>query len=330
MTFSQTNPRRRVAGVATGLFLGERVAPLGVVADGFVQLLQMTVLPYVTVSIIVSLGSLDVAEAQAARACAPGRRSLACWVRRARLRVPGPAGRSPRPRARRSSAPRWSRPPRPSISSISTFRPIPSTRWPTTSSRRWSSSRCSWASRSSASSARRCCSTCSASPARPSRGATRFVSRLTPYGIFALAANAAGTLRLDQTRAHRGLPGRLHRDGAAGRAVGAAGAGRGADADSVSGGARPDPRCADHRLHRRRPVHRAADPDRGVQDAAGALRRHRRAVRPALPDVDRAGVVQLSAHRQAAVAELHHVRRLVRRLAGARCTTIRGSRSPDC
>lgn len=51
-------------GVASGLFFGELVAPLKVVADGFVKLLQMTVLPYVVVSIIVSLGSLDVDEAR--------------------------------------------------------------------------------------------------------------------------------------------------------------------------------------------------------------------------------------------------------------------------
>lgn len=51
-------------GVATGLFLGELVAPLTIVADGFVKLLQMTVLPYVTVSIVSSLGSLSLADAK--------------------------------------------------------------------------------------------------------------------------------------------------------------------------------------------------------------------------------------------------------------------------
>ncbi len=52
-----------VAGVAIGLFFGELVAPLGVFATGFVKLLQMTVLPYVTISIVTSLGSLSRAEA---------------------------------------------------------------------------------------------------------------------------------------------------------------------------------------------------------------------------------------------------------------------------
>jgi Na+/H+-dicarboxylate symporter/ABC-type amino acid transport substrate-binding protein len=53
------------AGVATGIFLGELAAIwLKWAADGFVKLLQMTVLPYVTVSIISSLGSLRAAEAR--------------------------------------------------------------------------------------------------------------------------------------------------------------------------------------------------------------------------------------------------------------------------
>ena len=33
---------------------------------------------------------------------------------------------------------------------------------------------------------------------RPWRGRHRFVTRLTPYGLFAIAANAAGTLSLEQ------------------------------------------------------------------------------------------------------------------------------------
>jgi Na+/H+-dicarboxylate symporter/ABC-type amino acid transport substrate-binding protein len=53
------------AGVAVGLFFGERAGALKWAADGFVRLLQMTVLPYVTLSIIGSLGALDL---QAARA----------------------------------------------------------------------------------------------------------------------------------------------------------------------------------------------------------------------------------------------------------------------
>jgi Na+/H+-dicarboxylate symporter/ABC-type amino acid transport substrate-binding protein len=53
------------AGVAVGLFLGEHAAMLKWAADGFVKLLQMTVLPYVTVSIIGSLGSLQMSQGRA-------------------------------------------------------------------------------------------------------------------------------------------------------------------------------------------------------------------------------------------------------------------------
>ena len=52
------------AGAALGLFLGERVAPLEILADGFVKLLQMMVLPYLVVSLISSLGSLNLQEAR--------------------------------------------------------------------------------------------------------------------------------------------------------------------------------------------------------------------------------------------------------------------------
>jgi Na+/H+-dicarboxylate symporter len=51
------------SGLFLGLFFGERVAFLHLAAEGFVQLLQMTVLPYVMVSLILGLGSLDYQEA---------------------------------------------------------------------------------------------------------------------------------------------------------------------------------------------------------------------------------------------------------------------------
>jgi Na+/H+-dicarboxylate symporter/ABC-type amino acid transport substrate-binding protein len=53
-----------VAGLLVGVVLGELVAPLKIFADGFIKLLQMTVLPYVTISIISSLGALDADEAK--------------------------------------------------------------------------------------------------------------------------------------------------------------------------------------------------------------------------------------------------------------------------
>jgi Na+/H+-dicarboxylate symporter len=51
-------------GAAVGVFLGEYAAPFQFAADAFVKLLQMTVLPYVTLSIIKSLGSLSLANAR--------------------------------------------------------------------------------------------------------------------------------------------------------------------------------------------------------------------------------------------------------------------------
>jgi Na+/H+-dicarboxylate symporter/ABC-type amino acid transport substrate-binding protein len=47
------------AGVFVGLFFGEHAGVLKVVADAFVKLLQMTVLPYITLSIVTSLGNLS-------------------------------------------------------------------------------------------------------------------------------------------------------------------------------------------------------------------------------------------------------------------------------
>ena len=64
MTFSRQILIGLGAGVATGLVFGELVAPLRIVADGFVRLLQMTVLPYVTISIISSLGALNLSQAK--------------------------------------------------------------------------------------------------------------------------------------------------------------------------------------------------------------------------------------------------------------------------
>lgn len=65
MTFSQQMLTGLGAGIAVGLFFGEGAAVLSPFANAFVGLLQMTVLPYVTVSIVSSLGRLDYATAKA-------------------------------------------------------------------------------------------------------------------------------------------------------------------------------------------------------------------------------------------------------------------------
>jgi Na+/H+-dicarboxylate symporter len=51
-------------GILTGVFLGERAAVLKWAADGFVKLLQMMVLPYITVSIVASLGGMELHKAR--------------------------------------------------------------------------------------------------------------------------------------------------------------------------------------------------------------------------------------------------------------------------
>ena len=51
-----------VSGIFVGIFFGEHAGVLRILADGFVKLLQMTVLPYITLSIIISLGGLRYDE----------------------------------------------------------------------------------------------------------------------------------------------------------------------------------------------------------------------------------------------------------------------------
>jgi len=53
-----------VLGALTGLFFGEDAAPLKLVGDIWIGLMQMTILPYVIVSLIVGLGQLDSALAK--------------------------------------------------------------------------------------------------------------------------------------------------------------------------------------------------------------------------------------------------------------------------
>ena len=51
-------------GILLGIFLGERASFLHYIADGYVRLLQMTVLPYVTVSLIAGIGNLRLDQAK--------------------------------------------------------------------------------------------------------------------------------------------------------------------------------------------------------------------------------------------------------------------------
>ena len=53
-----------VLGIATGVFFGEAAASVQIVGDAFIRLLQMTVIPYIAVSLIRALGGLDYAAAR--------------------------------------------------------------------------------------------------------------------------------------------------------------------------------------------------------------------------------------------------------------------------
>ena len=51
-------------GIFTGLFLGEPAAVLQPVADIYIRLMQMTVLPYLVMSLIIGFGQLEANEAR--------------------------------------------------------------------------------------------------------------------------------------------------------------------------------------------------------------------------------------------------------------------------
>ena len=196
MTFSRQILLGLAAGILVGLFLGELVEPLGVVADGFVKLLQMTVLPYVTVSIIVSLGSLDFQEAKRLGLRA-GATMLGLWTIAIGFAF---CFRSSFRRRRRHpfSVRPSSRSLRPSTFSASTF---PSNPFNSLANNivpavvlfsvTFGVALIGIEQKQVLLDVLRIVT---ATIAR----ATRFVVRLTPYGIFALSANAAGTLHLEQ------------------------------------------------------------------------------------------------------------------------------------
>ncbi len=52
------------AGVLAGLFVGEPAAALQPLADIYIRLMQMTVLPYLVLTLIVGLGRMDAAAAK--------------------------------------------------------------------------------------------------------------------------------------------------------------------------------------------------------------------------------------------------------------------------
>jgi Na+/H+-dicarboxylate symporter len=53
-----------VLGIATGLFFGELAAPLKVLGEVFIKMLQITVLPYILASLVTGIGRMDAASAR--------------------------------------------------------------------------------------------------------------------------------------------------------------------------------------------------------------------------------------------------------------------------
>mgnify|MGYP001813698553 FL=1 len=67
-----------ILGILCGLFFGEKAAALQWIADVWIRLMQMTVLPYVTLSLIAGLGQLDARLARRL-AVSGGILLLLCW-----------------------------------------------------------------------------------------------------------------------------------------------------------------------------------------------------------------------------------------------------------
>jgi Na+/H+-dicarboxylate symporter/ABC-type amino acid transport substrate-binding protein len=198
MTFSQKILAGLAAGVAVGLFLGELVAPLGIVADGFIKLLQMTVLPYVTVSIIVSVGSLDVAEAKRLGLRA-GAAIAVLWLVALIYTFLFPLVFPPSQRASFFTAALLEKPP--PFDFISLY--IPANPFHSLANNIVPAVvlfsimvGVALIGIEKKGLLLEVLSVASTTIAR----ATRFIVRLTPYGVFALAATAAGTLHLEQVQ----------------------------------------------------------------------------------------------------------------------------------
>ncbi|MBY5990969.1 cation:dicarboxylate symporter family transporter [Ferrimonas balearica] len=68
-----------IAGILAGLFFGETLAWMSVIGDAFVKLLQMTIIPYIMVSLISSLGNLSYHQARSL-ALNVGKLMLVIWA----------------------------------------------------------------------------------------------------------------------------------------------------------------------------------------------------------------------------------------------------------
>ena len=269
MTFSHRILVGLAAGVVVGLFLGDRVGPLAVVADGFVKLLQMTVLPYVMVSIMTSLGRIDLAEAKSLGLRA-GAVVISLWAIALFFAFLFPLVFPAAETASFFSTSLLEKPP--PFDFIGLY--IPSNPFFSLANNIVPAvvlfSVILGVALIGLERKAVLLDVLDLVGSTISR-ATRFIVQLTPYGIFALAATAAGTMHLEQLERIQiylityvaisllvslwVLPGLV----AAVTPI------------PYRQGPGPDARCGHHRLHRRRSLHRPAQPDRVVQRAAGAI-----------------------------------------------------------
>jgi Na+/H+-dicarboxylate symporter/ABC-type amino acid transport substrate-binding protein len=196
MTFSRQILAGLAGGVLTGLFFGERAAALHWAADGFVKLLQMMVLPYITVSIVASLGSLEPSELRTL-----GLRAAAVigglWVLALFFAFLIPLTFPPVQNASFFSTSLVERPP--PFDFVSLY--IPANPFNALANNVVPAvvlfSIILGVALAGVEHRERLLNILQVAKGAISR-ATRLVTRLTPYGLFAIAANAAGTLGLEQ------------------------------------------------------------------------------------------------------------------------------------
>jgi len=66
-------------GIVNGIFFGEMVAWMGIIGNAFIKLLQMTIIPYIIVSLITSLGKMTYEQAKSL-GVQVGKLMLSFWV----------------------------------------------------------------------------------------------------------------------------------------------------------------------------------------------------------------------------------------------------------
>ena len=334
MTFSRKILVGLGAGVATGLVLGELVAPLQIVADGFVRLLQMTVLPYVTISIIGSLGSLNLQQARLL-GLRGGLVVLVLWAIAFAVTWLMPLtwpddrdGVVLQHHADRTTAALRLRRALHSVQSVQRA-----------GQQRRAGRRALLGGRRHRADRRRAEGDVPRSAAHGHENdLPRHACRRRPDALRAVC-DRGRRRRHAHARGHAAdpdLPGDLRRHVDGRRALDHARAHRRIDRRRHPRPVRAPAGFVDRRLRRRRSVHRAAGTDRRLQGSAGAPRPGRVAVRLGLRPHrrrsrrDRARFVQLPARRQAALAQLHSLRRLVLRRRPVACATTRSCSAPGC